>query len=107
MAASFTPTRGTKCWAPATFKTARARFISRIGVFALKKSAPKHLTPEAADWWQRLTKEYDLGDDAGRLLLQTALEAFDRMRSCQAAVRRDGEMVKDRFEQLKPHPLLA
>ncbi len=72
----------------------------------MKKSAPKHLSPEAATWWGRLTGEYQLDDDAGRLLLQTALEAFDRMRSCQAAILRDGELVKDRFEQLKPHPLL-
>jgi phage terminase small subunit len=51
--------------------------------------------------------EYSIEDDAGKLLLQTALESFDRMRNCQAAIRRDGEMVKDRFEQMKPHPLLA
>lgn len=80
----------------------------------MKKSAtrtrngvPDHLTTEAASWWQRLTKEYDIGDDAGRLLLQTALESFDRMRGCQSAIARDGAMIKDRFEQLKPHPLLA
>jgi P27 family predicted phage terminase small subunit len=68
---------------------------------------PDHLSDEAASWWQRLTAEYSLDDDAGRLLLQTGLEAFDRMRNCQAAIARDGEQVKDRFEQLKPHPLLA
>ncbi len=32
---------------------------------------------------------------------------FDRMRGCQKAVSDDGAMVKDRFDQLKPHPLLA
>lgn len=51
--------------------------------------------------------DYEISDDAGRLLLQTSLEAFDRMRGCQAAIARDGELVKDRFDQAKPHPLLS
>jgi P27 family predicted phage terminase small subunit len=71
-----------------------------------KTEAPKHLSPEARQWWAKLTEEYCIDDDAGRLLLQTALEAFDRMKSCQKAIHRDGEMVKDRFDQFKPHPLL-
>lgn len=71
-----------------------------------KNDAPKHLSTEAAGWWSKLSQEYDISDDGGRLLLQTALEAFDRMRRCQAAVAKDGELVMDRFEQPKPHPLL-
>jgi hypothetical protein len=39
--------------------------------------------------------------------LQTALEAFDRMRECQKAIERDGAAVKDRWGQVKPHPLLS
>jgi P27 family predicted phage terminase small subunit len=74
----------------------------------LKKStAPNHLSADAKSWWRKLQAEYDISDDAGRLLLQTALEAFDRMRGCQRAIKRDGIQVKDRFEQLKPHPLLS
>ena len=74
----------------------------------MKKSpAPKHLTPEAREWWQKLTREYQIDDDAGLLLLQTSMEAFDRMRACQACIARDGEMITDRFEQRKCHPLLS
>lgn len=40
------------------------------------------------------------------MLLQTGLEAFDRMRECQATIKSDGPMIKDRFEQPKAHPLL-
>ena len=79
-------------------------------VIALKKSpgtSPDHLSAEAQSWWHRLVEEFELEDDAARLLLQTALEAFDRMRGCQAAIRGDGAMVQDRFGQHKPHPLLA
>jgi phage terminase small subunit len=54
-----------------------------------------------------LTGEYDIRDGAGYLLLGTALEAFDRMRACQAAIAEQGATVPDRFGQLKPHPLLS
>lgn len=67
--------------------------------------APETLSPEAAGWWQRLTDDYGIEDQAGRLLLQTALESFDRMRQCQAAIKQDGPTVPDRFGQLKAHPL--
>lgn len=40
------------------------------------------------------------------LLIQTALEAFDRLRECQAAIKRDGQMIFDRFDQRRAHPLL-
>lgn len=73
----------------------------------MKNSAPDRLSPEAAEWWASLQGEYGIDDRGGRLLLQTALEAFDRMRECQEAIRRDGPTVMDRFDQAKPHPLLA
>lgn len=72
----------------------------------MKNSAPKDISAEAKQWWDRIVSEYGIDDDAGLLLLQTALEAFDRMRQCQKAIRKDGAQVKDRFDQLKPHPLL-
>ncbi len=71
------------------------------------KAAPKVLSTEARRWWRRLTTEFEIGDDAGLLLLQTALESFDRMRECQRSIAADGVTVLDRFRQRKPHPLLA
>lgn len=50
--------------------------------------------------------EYQIDDQAGLLLLQTALEAFDRMKAAQERINADGEAVTDRFGQIKPHPLL-
>jgi P27 family predicted phage terminase small subunit len=70
------------------------------------KPAPKGLSTEASSWWKRLMTEYEISDEAGLLLLQTGLEAFDRMRHCQDTIRRDGPMVLDRFGQRKSHPLL-
>ena len=69
--------------------------------------APVSLTKEATNWWERLTKEYAIEDEAGFLLLQTALEAFDRMKEAQKVVSKEGMQVKDRFGQPKAHPLLT
>jgi len=72
-----------------------------------ENEAPAHLSDEAQRWWASLTSEYQIDDEAGRLLLQTSLEAFDRMRECQAAISQDGAVVRDRFQQAKSHPALA
>ena len=69
--------------------------------------APNHLSDEARRWWQSLCSEYDLEDEQARLLLQTSLEAFDRLRECQRQIARDGASILDRFGQTKSHPLLA
>lgn len=69
--------------------------------------SPDHLSPSAAEWWDKLTGEYALDDEQARLILQTALEAFDRMRECQAVIANDGPTIRDRFGQVKAHPLLS
>ncbi len=69
--------------------------------------APKHLTREAKQWWRRFQEEYGVEDEAGLLLMQTALEAFDRMKEAQKVIIEDGLTIKDRFDQLKAHPLLT
>lgn len=51
--------------------------------------------------------EYAIEDQAGLLILQTGLEAFATMRGAQAAIKTEGSTVKDRFGQLKAHPLCA
>lgn len=68
---------------------------------------PKTLSAEASRWWKKLIEDYDITDEAGFLLLQTGLEAFDRMRGAQDVIRREGLQVKDRFGQMKSHPLLT
>lgn len=69
------------------------------------KKAPNHLSKEAADWCDRLTKEFSIDDEAGRLILQTAMEALDRLREAQGILAKDGPTLKDRFGQMKAHPL--
>jgi P27 family predicted phage terminase small subunit len=72
-----------------------------------KVRAPSTLSKEAQGWWRKLQDEYGIIDNGGLLLLQTALEAFDRMRNAQAQIAQDGQTVLDRFDQVKPHPMLT
>ena len=76
----------------------------------MKKSehkAPATLSAEARRWWARLLDEYGIDDPAGLLLLQTSLEAFDRMREAQGHLKKDGSIIKDRFDQLRAHPAIT
>ena len=68
---------------------------------------PNSISPEAGEWWAKITDEYSIDDPAGLLLLQTALEAFDRMRQAQRTIETEGATLLDRFDQVKPHPLLT
>ena len=63
--------------------------------------SPRHLSREARTWWTKFTREWDL-DESALLILQSGLEAFDRMRSAQRAIRRDGLIAKRRV-----HPAVA
>jgi len=65
---------------------------------------PSTLSKEAKSWWLKLTEEYALDDQAGLLLLMVAMEAFDLMRSAQAAVAEDGAVLADRYGSKKAHP---
>lgn len=65
------------------------------------------LSREAKNWWREIVTEYGIADSGGLLLLRTALEALDRMRQAQKAIKTDGAVVRDRFGQPKPHPLLT
>lgn len=53
--------------------------------------------------WATYCREYEF-DDHGLVVLAQALEAFDRMREAQALLTAEGIVVRDRFDQPKPHP---
>lgn len=72
-----------------------------------KSDAPKHLSVEARRLWTKLSTDYVLDDSAGRLLLQSALEAYDRLQDARRMVAEEGAVIKDRWGQRKPHPALA
>ncbi len=65
---------------------------------------PKHLSAAARKWWRGLMGEYKIEDSAGLLLLQTAMECFDRMKSAGAVLDEEGLTFTDRYGQARPHP---
>lgn len=71
------------------------------------KAAPKSLSAAAKKWWRRIMADFEITDLAGQLLLQAALEAFDRMGQARAQINKDGPTFKDRFGQLRCHPCVS
>jgi P27 family predicted phage terminase small subunit len=73
----------------------------------MKKStlpkAPPQLSREARRWWHRVNELYEL-DQPTLLILESALESFDRMRQAQAIIKAEGVVIDDRFGQKKQHP---
>jgi P27 family predicted phage terminase small subunit len=65
----------------------------------------KKLSKEAQKIKKNILKEFLIEDEGGLQILQTSLEAFDRMRECQKVIEKEGLTVKDRFGQIKAHPL--
>lgn len=65
------------------------------------------LSDEAQQWFNKIKAEFAITDDAGLLLLQTAMEAFDEMRQAQKSMEGTGGVYQDRFGQPKTHPAAA
>src|SRR3954471_17809791 len=74
---------------------------------ALKKRHADALSPEAKRLRAKLTRAYAIEDEAGELVLNTALEAFDRMRAAQKVIATEGMTFTDRYKQPRAHPLLV
>lgn len=67
---------------------------------------PRHLSAESKRWWKLLAEVYRFEPWQYRILRQAA-EAFDRAEECRRIITEEGAVVRDRFDQPKPHPLLA
>ena len=68
---------------------------------------PDDLGAAGKDLWRRLTDGYAISDEGGRAVLEVAARACDRAEDCRRRVAKDGPTVRDRWRQVKPHPLLA
>jgi P27 family predicted phage terminase small subunit len=69
-----------------------------------KASPPKHLSSEAKRLWTKLQSDFVIDDEAGKLILQSALEAFDRVQEARALLAKEGSVTRDRWGQAKQHP---
>jgi len=73
----------------------------------MKLKSTVKLSAEAQDIYDSLSKSYNIQDDAGILLLQSAMEAFDRLRSAQRLIKKHGILIMDtRWKQLKNNPAI-
>jgi phage terminase small subunit len=68
---------------------------------------PKHLEHTEKLLWKSILETYAFDDAASLTMLRTALEAHQRARKCRERIDADGEVIVDRWGQLKPHPLLS
>jgi len=57
--------------------------------------------------WDKLMREYHIDDAGGLALLEAACVSYQRAEDARVLVRREGLVVKDRFDQLKAHPACA
>ena len=69
-----------------------------------KLKPPQHLKQHGAAFWTEVQAEYSIDDGAGLALLTAAAEALDRMRAAQESIEKHGELVLDRYQQLKTNP---
>ena len=51
--------------------------------------------------------EYDIGDEAGLLLLESAMRAMDRTAQAAALIEKHGVVTVDRYSQLRANPACA
>lgn len=68
---------------------------------------PAHLSKESKRLWNEICAEFVFDDAASLSVLQTALEARDRLTECRERINAEGLTCTDRFGQVRPHPLLA
>ena len=72
------------------------------------KKPPKHLSRESKRIWRRMVAEYHPFDDMhGLKVLEVSLDAYDRFQAARLQIEAEGMTVLDKFEQIKPHPLLT
>jgi len=65
------------------------------------------LSAQATKLKKSLIEEYQIQDEAGLAILDTAVEAMDLMRQAQRVVAKAGLTVKGDRGQEKAHPLLS
>ncbi|MCR9130710.1 MAG: hypothetical protein NXI12_14445 [Alphaproteobacteria bacterium] len=68
-----------------------------------KRTAPAHLKPETADWFEAVMAEYLLEPHHVRLLTLAA-ETWDRVQQARELLARDGLCVPTGDGGLKAHP---
>lgn len=69
-------------------------------------SAPAHLRPDTAAWWESVASDYVLEAHLLRILTLAA-EAWDRGQEAREAIAKHGPVYVDRFDQPRARPEVA
>lgn len=67
---------------------------------------PEHLSDDAKLFFENMVTEYGMKDAAGLKILLAACQAWDRAESARKQIDIDGLTIKDKWGQVKNHPLL-
>ena len=70
-------------------------------------SPPKSLSRQSKALWKQIVSQWSLDDPAGLKVLEVGLHALDRAEECREQIDKEGCTLADRFDQVKPHPLLS
>ena len=68
--------------------------------------APRHLGPAGRAFWTTVVSGFAL-EEHQLTLLAAACESLDRAAGARALVEAEGAVVRDRWNQAKPHPAVA
>ena len=68
---------------------------------------PKELKAPGRALWEGIQQEYAIQDPGGLSHLASACRAADDIARMRNKVSREGDTIKDRFGQIREHPLLA
>jgi phage terminase small subunit len=71
------------------------------------RTAPADLGATGRALWLKLAGAYKVDDEHGQTVLALACRAADREQACRRQIEHDGVSVRDKWNQIKPHPLLA
>ena len=64
------------------------------------------LSKDARQWWTRIVSQWEL-ETASLLILESALEAYDRMHQAADEVNREGVTIKDQNGIPRKHPAVS
>lgn len=81
--------------------------MSKLAANRRPPPAPRHLEAVEKRLWREVTTDFAFEDSASLALLRSALEAHQRARRCRLAIDKEGMTTRDRFGQLRAHPLIG
>ena len=78
---------------------------AKSGMSKQRKTPPTKLKAAGKAYWRLVHAGFEL-DDTDETLLVLASEMLDRADGARQAIEKDGLTMTDRFDQVKPHPLI-